>query len=366
MSEHEKPEDSDGSEPAASAPPKIPPRTPHGVPATPPQKPRGSFRERGLAEGLETASALFAKNRAQRLEIREDQERWLLRTDGVDYGPFDAVTVRNKLEAEEINEYTVVTDSVLGEIYDLIDTPYFTDFVIEYIPRRNQRRVEAEQRRQELVEEVKRRSVRASFSVAFGAVGLAMLGLVLLHLTGILPFKDVMETVRPTPQAFPIEQVVRGYRFHFEVPEPEYQAITADQALVASLFEKKPSGSSRSRSSSRDRFDTEGTEEYTLDFDSTKPASKLSQSEVNATINRYASRIGSCFQEEMQNNANFKGATLRFSINPSGKTFSVRASTEGGKMSSTAEGCLVRAVRSMRFPQFNDVPMSVAYPFYVN
>src|SRR5699024_11151303 len=122
--------------------------------------------------------------------------------------------------------------------------------------------------------------------------------------------------------------------------------------------------SSLGLASSRDRFDTGGTEEYIIDFVSQKPAGKLNQSEVNATINKYASRIGSCFQEEMRNNANFKGATLRFSINPSGKTFSVRASTEGGKMSSTAEGCLVRAVRSMRFPQFNDVPMSVAYPFY--
>jgi len=361
MSEHDGSAASDGHATGPQRPSLPPPQR-----KTDDETPSGSFRERGLNEGLETASALFAKRRAQRQNIQDDQERWLVRIDGVDYGPFDAATVRKKLEAEEINEYTVVTDSVTGELADLIDAPYFTDYVIEYIPRRNQRRVEAEQRRQELVEEVKKRSVRASFSVALGAIGLAVLGLVVLHLTGILPFKDVMETVRPTPQPFPMEQVVRSYRFHFEVPEPEYQAITADQALVASLFEQKPSSSSRGRSSSRDRFDNDGTEEYTLDFDSSKPASKLSQSEVNATINQYASRIGSCFQEEMRNNANFRGATLRFSINPSGKTFSVRASSEGGKLSSTAEGCLVRAVRSMRFPQFNDVPMSVAYPFYVN
>src|SRR5699024_4819570 len=140
------------------------------TPAAPPEKARGSFRQRGLTDGLETASALFAQRRARRAQIEDDQQRWLLRTDGVDYGPFDAITVRKKLEAEEINEYTVVTDSVTGELSDLIDVPYFTDYVIEYIPRRNQRRVEAEQRRQELVEEVKKRSVRASFSVAFGAI----------------------------------------------------------------------------------------------------------------------------------------------------------------------------------------------------
>lgn len=364
-------EEHDGPQSPEANPPEQEQPTPDAVnraqedEVLPPKESKGSFRERGLNDGVEAASALFAKRRAKRMKIEEDQERWLVRTDGVDYGPYNAIDVRKKLEAEEINEYTVVTDSVSGEIYDLIDVPYFTDYVIDYIPRRKQKHLEAEQRRQELVDEVKKRSVRASFSVAFGAIGLALLGLAALHITGVLPFKDVMETVRPTPQEFPIEQVVRTYRFHFEVPEPEYQAITADQTLVASLFEKKSSGSSRSGSSSRDRFDT-GDEEYTLDFDGSKPASKLSQEEVNSTINRYASRIGSCFQDEMRENANFKGATLKFSINPNGKTFSVRASSEGGKLSRTAEGCLVRAVRSMRFPQFNDVPMSVSYPFYVN
>lgn len=371
MKEQDGPETNDPAENASpttsdehSAPPS------NGPPSdTPPAaKPKGkAFREHGLDKGLEAASALFAQRRAKRENIEEDQARWLLRINNVDYGPYDALTVHEKLEAEEINEHTVVTDNVTGELYDLIDSPYFTDHVIEYIPRRNQRRLEAEQRRQELVDEVKKRSVRASFSVAFGAVGLAMLGFVVLHLTGVLPFKDVLETVRPTPQQFPFEQVVRNYRFHFEVPEPEYQAIAADQALVASLFERKARSSGRRSSSSRqDRFDAEGTEEYTLDFDADQPARKLDQSEVNSTINKYSSRIGDCFQAEMRNNANFKGATLRFSINPNGRTFSVRASTEGGKLSSTAEGCLVRAVRSMRFPQFNDVPMSVAYPFYVN
>lgn len=334
--------------------------------AAPKPKKGKAFREHGLNEGLEAASALFARRRVKRETIEEDQARWLLRISNVDYGPFDATTVHEKLESEEVNEHTVVTDNVTGELYDLIDAPYFTDYVIEYIPRRNQKRVEAEQRRQDLVDEVKKRSVRASFSVALGAVGLAMLGFLVLHFTGVLPFKDVLETVRPTPQEFPFEQVVRNYRFHFEVPEPEYQAIAADQDLVASLFEKKARSSGRRSASRHDRFDAEGTEEYTLDFDADQPARKLEQREVNATINKYSSRIGSCFQAEMQNNANFKGATLRFSINPNGRTFSVRASTEGGKLSSTAEGCLVRAVRSMRFPQFNDVPMSVAYPFYVN
>lgn len=336
----------------------------------PPSKATGkSFREQGLNAGFEAASQLFAAAKKSREEVDDTHERWLLRIGGVDYGPFDGPTVRAKLEADEVDEYTVLTDSLSGELYDLLDAPHFSEFVFDYIPIRERRRLEIEQRKQDLVDEVKKRSVRATFSVALGAILLSVLGLTGLHFSGVLAFSDLMETVRPTPVEFPFEQVVRNYRFRFEVPEPEYQAIAADQALVAALFAEPSSRSSSGRGSRRDdnlRFDAEGSgDDYVLDFDSSKPASKLTTKEVNSTISANSSRISACFQDELRNNSNFKGATLRFSINPSGQTFSVRASTDGGRMSSTAENCLVRAVRAMRFPTFNDVPMSVSYPFYV-
>lgn len=350
-------------QPSAGTPPPTRPSTP-AAPAGGP-----SFREKGLDAGFEAASQLFASAKKEREVVDDSQERWLLRIGGVDYGPFDGPTVRAKLEADEVDEYTVLTDSYSGELYDLLDAPHFSDFVFDYIPIREKRRQEIEQRKQDLVDEVKKRSVRATFSVALGAILLSVVGLAGLHFSGILAFRDLVETVRPTPLEFPFEQVVRNYRFRFEVPEPEYQAIAADQALVAALFADTPSSRGGSRRSRRDdnlRFDDEGSGgDYVLDFDSSKPASKLSTKEVNDTISANSSRISSCFQDELRNNSNFKGATLRFSINPSGQTFSVRASTDGGRMSSTAENCLVRAVRSMRFPQFNDVPMSVSYPFYV-
>lgn len=351
------------------------PAVPAGPPAAPPRLGEEttsgrSFRERGLESGMEAAAQLFASSKTPVGEIVDTQERWLLRIGGVDYGPFDAAGVRAKLEADEVDEHTLLTDNVSGELVDLIDHPYFTDFVVDYIPQRERRRMEAEQRKQDLVEEVKKRSVRATFSVALGAIVLSAFGLLGLHFSGVLAFSDLLETVRPTPQEFPFEQVVRNYRFRFEVPEPEYQDIAADQALIASLFAERPASSGRSSRGSRSgdnlRFDDEDSaSDYVLDFDSSQPARKLSSSEVNATISENASRISSCFQDELRNNPNFRGATLRFSINPSGQTFSVRASTEGGRMTSTAESCLVRAVRSMRFPTFNDVPMSVSYPFYV-
>lgn len=344
-------------------PPPPKPATPFPAAAAP----QATLKEKSAAN-IEAATALFSNARKARAEVNDDAERWLVRINGIDYGPFNGPEVRRRLEADEIDENSLVTDSVTGSQAELCDVPHFSDFVFEYVPKREQRRLAAEERKAELVTEVKKRSVRATFSVALGSLVLAFVGLLGLHVTNVLPFEDVMETVRPTPVEFPFQQVVRNYRFRFEVPEPEYQSMAADQGLVAALFAAPSAGSGR-RSSGGSASDAmpvgDGAEEYVLDFDSTKPASKLSQDQVNETLNANVGRISACFQAELRDNPNFRGATLRFSINPSGSTFSVRASTDGGRMSGTAENCLVRAVRSIRFPQFNDVPMSVSYPFYV-
>ena len=345
-------------EPKSSSPPRMP-----GPP--PRVKPAATIKERTEAN-LEAARSLFANARKAAAEVNDDDERWLVRIQGIDYGPFNGPEVRRRLEADEIDENSLVTDSLTGTQADLCNVAHFTDFVLDYVPKREQRRMREEERKAELVTEVKKRSVRATFSVALGAVVLAFGGLLILHVTNILPFKDVIETIRPTPVEFPFHQVVRNYRFRFEVPEPEYQAIAADQGLIASLF-TVPSGSGRrsSRGADAAAYDDSDAGAYVLDFDSSQPASKLTPAQVNDTLAANSSRISYCFQDELRDNPSFRGATLRFSINPSGQTFSVRASADGGHMSSTAENCLVRAVRGMRFPTFNDVPMSVSYPFYV-
>lgn len=330
---------------------------------------RNVKREKQLDDDLEALQSMVTKKRKRASEVEEDDERWLVRIDGVDYGPYDAAGVRERLTTDQIDENTLVTDTESGDMRDLVDVEYFTDFVLEYIPKREMRKIEAQERREELVQEVKKRSVRATFSVAIGAVFLAATGLAILHFSNILPFRDVVEVLRPTPVEFPFEQAVRTYRFEFEVPEPEYQSIEADNSLVASLFQERSGGGSRSGGGTSsggggDDYLDDVPDDYVVDFDSSSPAFRLDQSQINSTLASNSGRIASCFQDELRNNPSFRGATLRFSINPDGRTFNVRASSDSS-MSSSAENCLVRAVRRVRFPQFNDVPMNVSYPFYV-
>ena len=329
-------------------------------------------RKESLTNAVQSFSNLFGKKRSG--PVDDADERWLLRIASVDYGPFDGPTVRAKLQADEIDEHTLVTDTNTGEMSELVDLPHFTDFVLEYIPQRERRKIEAQERREELVREVKKRGVRATFSTAIGAVLLAVVGLTVLHFTNLLRFQDVAETLRPSPVEFPFEQVVRDYRFRFVVPEPEYQAIQADSALLASLFQPEQPGSRRrggSRSSSGGGGGGGGdlgpdSDDYVMDFSAMSgPAFRLTSQQINDTLTSNSGGIQSCFAQEMRSNPSFRGMTIRFSIQPSGQTFNVRVSSDSGT-SSTAERCVVNAVRRIRFPQFNDFPMNLSYPFYVN
>jgi hypothetical protein len=209
-------------------------------------------------------------------------------------------------------------------------------------------------------------------AVAVGSVVLGFIGLLALHLSGVLRFQDIGETIKPSPVEFPFAQTVRSYRYRFVVPEPEYQSVDVDDSLVASLFEQPGSsrGGSRGGSGSAGTqlrtgdYQAGGDQDYTLNFDSDEPAFKLTGEQINNTLMQNVNRIQRCFQGEMRRNPQFEGINLTFSISPDGSTFNVRVSSTGPR-SGALDTCVVRAVRSVRFPQFNDVPMSVSFPFYV-
>ncbi len=340
-------------------------------------KPERSYRRARISQVIRNAELAIQESRSetgQAIVAADADERWLIRRGTMDFGPYSAERIREMLTSDEITENTEIIDGHTQRVTDLIDCEPFTDFVLDYIPKRQKRIIAAQERREEIVREVKKRGVRATISVTVGAVLLGLLGLLVLDVTNVLKFSDVAETVRPTPVEFPFAQVVRNYRYRFVVPQPEYQSISADRDLIASLFRpqapEESSGSRRSRrSGSRGSSGDEGDPgdgDYVLDFDSSAPSRLLTQGEINSALSRNSGRISSCFADEMRSNPSFRGVTLTFSIRPDGRTFNIRVSAGGSGVSSSGRSCLVRAVRRIRFPEFNDVPMSVSYPFYVD
>jgi len=295
----------------------------------------------------------------------DDPERWLVHRDGRDYGPYTSARVREMLLADEIDEHTPIHDSFNGEILPLVDVPTFTDDVLEYLPVRAKKRIAAEERREKVVGEVKRTGRTTLVLSTFAVIVVAVLGYLARP-----QFEPVLFDVAFVPVAWSVEP-----------PQPDYQGIEADNDLLAALFdpsepvpEPPPAatgggGSSSGASGSAgggedDDIITEHIDEYVLRLDSSEPSFRLTSAQINETVRQNLGRVRPCFDAELRENPRFAGATVNWSINPDGRTFNVSV-TASGRVTPTGERCLVRAFQRIRFPRFNDVPMSVSFPFNV-
>ena len=88
----------------------------------------------------------------------------------------------------------------------------------------------------------------------------------------------------------------------------------------------------------------------------------LSPDQIGRVVRQNASAIKYCYETQVQRRPNMRGqVAIAFRIDPSGSVSTARvASSSLGD--SNVEGCVVRVVRRMRFPQA-DTPSSVTFPF---
>lgn len=288
--------------------------------------------------------------------VEAKRERWLLRTDHGDVGPYSARTIQTMLEGDQIDEYAVVVDLDDDSVASLVDTPEFTDFVMDYLPRRQKRRMAQEERREEIKKTVKRGSLT---SVVAGTIAVVAGAAILAQLR------------TATPQ-LPLADAIEPFRARFVVGEVAFTEIAADQDLVAALFDvsepvpepdPEPARNAERRGSpNAPAYVAPSLEDYVLAFDSSQPPRKLTSAEINQTLNANVARLQRCFRNELAANPGFTGVTVQCAIVPDGRTAEIEVRTSG-PLTATGRQCVERAFQRMRFPAFNDVPMRVSFPF---
>lgn len=289
--------------------------------------------------------------------------RWLVRKQGRDFGPFDRAHVLRMLHSDEIDEHTEVVDSWTQAAAPIVDVHEFSDAVIDYLPQRAKRRLQSAERREHIVTEVKRTGRTTAIVGTLAAIVLAASAWAL----------------RAEATPVPLASLVGSFDFVVDAPQPDYQAVQADQALLAALFnfadpvpELPPEPATRARRRTADGGPAAAAAEdeeildgdYVVRFDGSSPSRKLTSAEINETVFANLGAVRPCLENEMRRSPRFRGATVSWSIQPDGRTFGVSVSSSGG-ISDENETCLTRAFRRMRFPTFNDVPMSVSFPFNV-
>ena len=342
-----------------------------GLRATSPPELMQRLREaleetRALGRSGEARKDILGEKLAEELGVRAEDlpdledERWVVHKSGRDYGPYTAEEVRRQFVADEIDEYTPVRDAWGDLSGPLGRVAVFADFVEAELPARDERRHQAREeveRRRDLV----RRSGRGTLTGVFVAAPVALL--VIIGAFSAL-FGDLFWS-HPAPYEF--SSLSRTFRYQFDLEQPQYEAMAVDPALLARLLREETGATDSPRrparrpaSAPRPIEEPEDDDAGVAQIDASRPFFRLSQAQVNEAVGAQSDALYGCFLDERRSNPAFRGATLTFSIQSNGRTFGIRV--QGQQVSSTLRSCAVRAVRSLRFPTFNDLPMNISFP----
>lgn len=315
---------------------------------------KGPAPEKDLFEGLELPPVPQEQGPDELL-------LWIVRRDGRDWGPFSQKDVLAQLHRDEIDEHTVVVDMRNRDARTLLESPTFKDAVKAYLPVRAEKEVQRIEKRENTVAAVKRTSSTAMIATGLGLALLSYIGYVNASATAPLMMEN-----------FP-----GSWGYVVAVPNTEYTGISADDALLAALFDysdpvpeqenpDRPARTVRPEQQD-DNYEEEDeilADDYVVDFDNTAPTSLLTSDQINATVRENLYRIRDCYAAETAANPGFRGVVAAWSIRPDGRVFNARL-TEDSVASRTLEQCVLRAIRRMQFPQFNNTPMNISFPLRV-
>ena len=317
-----------------------------------------------------TGSALGAEGFVYGMQLDDDEQgRYLVQKQGLDYGPFTKDQVLEQLYADEIDEHTETFDRMTQERRELQEFDALRDPVLAYLPKREQRRREEAARRAELQRKVKQGGV------AFLGMGIAV-GLVILGV-----FLYVLFT-RPDPIPLPLDQALATLDYKLLPPPKEFQTVAVDQKVMQSIFNPNASEEDierqikklrRKRSAPRksNRPAAAGgaapEDENLTVVDMTQKSTTtriLSDGDVNEVILSKWGALRRCVLKEFQSNPRFKGVTVQFFIRPTGTTGGVKIA-ESTYAGTPLGDCLVSRFRSMTFPSHSGFNRGVTFPLRV-
>lgn len=295
----------------------------------------------------------------------EDEGRYLVQKDGLDYGPFTEDEVLEQLHSDEIDEDTLVLDRLTQERVRLEDLDAFSAAVAEYIPIREERRRAEAARRAELQRKVKK-----------GGVTVFVVGIIagLFVLAGML----YVVFTQPDPKPLPMDRAFASLDFKLLPPPKEFTTVAVDKSVMQSIFNPEASEEEIQRQINKLRKKRKkrgprgkkkagapGDENVSVvDMSSSGSKKVLSDAEVNEVILGKWGSLRRCVMKEFQTNPNFKGVTVQFFIRPSGTTGGVKVKEKQYADKSVGR-CLVSRFRAMKFPEHGGFNKGVVFPLRV-
>lgn len=325
--------------------------------------PEGGLRVQPAVDVHEQAdSDLFdipAPDEARDEVGEEADDRYLVRKDGLDYGPFTKDEVLEQLYDDEIDEDTSVLDRATQDRAPLGEQEPFVEEVEEYIPIREERKRKERERREEIERKVKQ-----------GGKAVLVLGIIAGAV--VLAGMSYYYFTRPAPEKLEVDEAFVALDYEFLPPPKEFQTVAADEELLNQIFnpeaaeeeiakkveQARGSGGSAGGGGGGGEPTGGGSEEEevsTVDMAESGGAKKrLTDNEINNIILSEFSALRGCIHKELDRDPSFNGVTVKFYIRPNGTTGGVTL-REKSYLQKPVGRCLVQEFRQMEFPAHSAV-----------
>ncbi len=288
----------------------------------------------------------------------ESEERYIIRRDGLDYGPFtDEEVVEQLYEDDDVDEHVEVRDRHTQTSARLGEMDVFADEVEEYVSRREERQRKERERREEIERRVKQG-------------GKLALVVSILAALGVLGGLSYMYFTRPSPEPVPFDKAIASMDYNFSPPPTDFQTVSVEDDVLEGIFNPNVSERAiakkveRARGGSGGQGGDEGANVVDMS-EGSGSRERLTNSQIKDIILSHFDALRDCILDKRDSDPSFKGVTVKFYIRPSGTTGGVGLA-ESRYETQPVGRCIIREFRTMKFPASSAVSKrGVTYPLEV-
>jgi hypothetical protein len=289
-------------------------------------------------------------------EAFSEQKRYLVRKEGLDYGPYTGEEVVTRFRDDEFDENAIIYDRLEEREDRLKNFEAFEQAVAEYVPVREERR-----RRKEEAERRFRRRLQTGgkWALILGIIaGLIALGSMLIYLA-----------MQPEPTEISLDKAFVSLDYELLSPPEEFEKLDVNKSLMTQLFDPDASRQKLEKQVSRrleaadDGESDSGVTEVNFSNktgDGKRP--RLTDQEIESRVLENWDALRGCIVKEIRRDSAFDRLTVKFYIAPSGETGDIEVIED---VSSRLERCVTGQFETMKFGKTGLIGnKGVTYPLY--
>jgi eukaryotic-like serine/threonine-protein kinase len=265
--------------------------------------------------------------------VDENDERWLVQKDRLDFGPYSLIEVRRRIENAEFLGDHFIVDQQTGMRRRIRDLPALRDFVREGEVRR-------EQIRREAADTVHKNQERRRF----GMLALIVVGVLALGGGGV----TYVVVYRQTPvNTTEIKIVDKG-----EGLDRDMQTLLAGIQISSSIEEgkKKRRGGGRRGGRGAGGGGAEGPDVINLgDVSKDGGDEQASPEDINNTMRSNFRSLAACMLDARRRDAGLRKVDIAFDVHGDGSARNIRVNGSSGD---ALTGCISGRMAGFRFPRY--------------